>query len=132
MTIWCGGMLRSITMAAPAIAGVVTAIVIAGQRFLRKSPADMLHSAPYASLGDVRFPPKAERVVGDPAAAPYPSVGKRTGPSITLSAICGQCPFVSPDRFDYARAALHLECISCLIPRPLSLFGLANLLFMVG
>jgi hypothetical protein len=42
-------MLRSITMAAPAIAAVVTAIVIAGQRFLRKSPADMLPSSPYAS-----------------------------------------------------------------------------------
>jgi hypothetical protein len=39
-------MLRSITMAAPAIAAVVTAIVIAGQRFLRKSPADMLPSSP--------------------------------------------------------------------------------------
>jgi hypothetical protein len=44
-------MLRSITMAAPAIAAVVTAIVIAGQWFLRKSAADMLPSSPYASLG---------------------------------------------------------------------------------
>jgi hypothetical protein len=42
MTIWCGGMLRSITRAAPAIAAVVAAIVIAGQWFLRKSAADAL------------------------------------------------------------------------------------------
>src|SRR5262249_48891131 len=41
MTIWCGGMLRSITRNAPAIAVAVTAIVIEGQWFSRKCLADI-------------------------------------------------------------------------------------------
>src|SRR3974377_2571678 len=41
MTIWCGGMLRSITRNAPVIAVAVTAIVIEGQWFSRKCLADI-------------------------------------------------------------------------------------------
>src|SRR5215831_11585719 len=41
MTIWCGGMLRSITRNAHAIAVAVTAIVIEGQWFSRKCLADI-------------------------------------------------------------------------------------------
>src|SRR6516162_3207164 len=41
MTIWCGGMLRSITRNAPAIAVAVTAIVIEGQWISRKCLADI-------------------------------------------------------------------------------------------
>src|SRR6516164_5459640 len=41
MTSWCGGMLRSITRNAPAIAVAVTAIVIKGQWFSRKCLADI-------------------------------------------------------------------------------------------
>src|SRR5215469_3289605 len=41
MTIWCGGMLRSITRNAPAIAVAVTAIVIEGQWFSIKCLADI-------------------------------------------------------------------------------------------
>src|SRR5262249_50167747 len=41
MTIWCGGILRSITRNAPAIAVAVTAIVIEGQWFSRKCLADI-------------------------------------------------------------------------------------------
>src|SRR5216683_2155136 len=47
MTIRCGGMLRSITMAAHAIAAAVTVIVIAGQLFRRMSLAAM---QPYHSF----------------------------------------------------------------------------------
>ena len=49
---------------------------------LRSAARGYLLVSPMSAL-----PPKAERVVGDDTAAPYPSVGKRTGPSITLSAI---------------------------------------------
>src|SRR5215469_10977756 len=41
MTIWCGGMLRSITRNAPAIAVAVMAIVIEGQWFSRKCLTDI-------------------------------------------------------------------------------------------
>src|SRR5215469_10425831 len=41
MTIWCGGMLRSITRNAHAIAVAVTTIVIEGQWFSRKCLADI-------------------------------------------------------------------------------------------
>src|SRR5262249_3223986 len=41
ITIMCGGMLRSITRNAPAIAVAVTAIVIEGQWFSRKCLADI-------------------------------------------------------------------------------------------
>src|SRR5262249_48308105 len=41
MTIWCGGILRSITRNAHAIAVAVTAIVIEGQWFSRKCLADI-------------------------------------------------------------------------------------------
>src|SRR6516162_7027684 len=41
MTIWCGGMLRSITRNAHAIAVAVTVIAIEGQWFSRKCLADI-------------------------------------------------------------------------------------------
>src|SRR5262245_33912776 len=44
MTIKCGGMLRSITMAAYAIAAAVTVIVIAGQLFRRTSLSALVMS----------------------------------------------------------------------------------------
>src|SRR5215469_4093451 len=46
MTIWCGGMLRSITRNAHAIAVAVTAIVIEGQWFSRKCLTDIRSCSP--------------------------------------------------------------------------------------
>src|SRR5262249_60509522 len=46
MTIWCGGMLRSIRRNAHAIAAAVTAIVIEGQWFSRRCLADIWSYVP--------------------------------------------------------------------------------------
>src|SRR6516225_1155460 len=48
MTIWCGGMLRSIKRNAHAIAAAVTAIVIDGQWFSRRCLADIWSYVPLA------------------------------------------------------------------------------------